>query len=375
MTPRPKAPRPAGIALVLALVVVLLLTAYMSEFFFSTGLELRSMRTFKDAAKARGMARLVFKATQAGLVLDEMEFFANYRNMEKVLTHSAIPWQDGLLVELKIIPQDGLFNLNELSATPGSSRDRVRWNLFRNILSEVEVQSNTADLPPQPLTEGEISEIYAALVDWIDRNEISYQGIALSVGAEQAEYLSREPEVAVKNGRLDRLSEIRLVRGVVKSHLPWFEWQQRFSVLPKSKKSEPYPEKLNINVASREEIQAFLEQREMDDMTGLGTDQVVQANVNNYAGRAAEIAEQLGPENPLESREPIDSKILNTKIKALQLNTATAKQLFSFHNEYYRIRITTSFNDVDALLEALVNIPRSNNRIGTVARVLHMTLD
>ena len=90
MTRAIKRRRPAGIALILALVTVMLLTAYLSEFFFSTGLELRSMRTFKDAARARGMARLAFKAMQAGLMMDEVDFFSNLRDMEKLLAHTAM---------------------------------------------------------------------------------------------------------------------------------------------------------------------------------------------------------------------------------------------------------------------------------------------
>ena len=212
--------RPAGIALILALVVVMLLTAFMTEFFFSTGLELRSLRTFKDAAQARSLARLAFKAVQVGMLADELDFFANYRNLEKVLTHAAIPWQEGLLVELKIIPQDGLFNLNELeNLRDNTEPDRLRWNLFLNTLADLEVPSELAGLPQEPLAEQALGEIYAALVDWIDGGDnASYQGASGSVGAEQATYLSSEPEVQIKNGQLDRLSEIRLVVTLTQLH-------------------------------------------------------------------------------------------------------------------------------------------------------------
>ena len=49
---RPAPAKPAGFALLMALVVVLLLSAFITEYFFNTGLELWSMQTFKDAAQA-----------------------------------------------------------------------------------------------------------------------------------------------------------------------------------------------------------------------------------------------------------------------------------------------------------------------------------
>ena len=372
---RPRPRRPAGIALIMTLVVVMLLTAYISESFFSTGLELRSMRTFKDAAKARGMARLAFKAAQAGLMLEETIFFANYRNMKKVLTHTAIPWQDGLLVEMEIIPLDGLFNLNELDARSSTDRDKLRWNLFRNTMADIEIDSDIPGLPPEPLNTNLLADMYAALVDWVDRGDnAAYQGVSTGAGAEQAAYLSTEPELTIKNGLLDRLSEIRLVRGVVESKIPWGTWQNRYSALPKT--GDLYPEKLNVNLATREEIQAFLERRGMEDMGGLSsTARDEQTAINKYAGSAETIAARLAPEDPQAKRTTHDKTSLEQILRSAGgLNVAYAKHLFSFANENYRLRIITSFNDVDARLEAKINISRNKERIGTATRVLYMTL-
>lgn len=367
--------RPAGIALIMTLVVVMLLTAYISESFFSTGLELRSMRTFKDAAKARGMARLAFKAAQAGLMLEETLFFANYRNMKKVLSVSAIPWQDGLLLEMEIIPLDGLFNLNELPTKPNTAPDAVRWNLFRNTMADIEIPTDIPGLPPVLLDTNLLANLYAALVDWHDRDDVDYQGFSLGAGAEQAAYLSAEPELTIKNSGLDRLSEIRLVRGVVESEVPWGTWQNRFSVLPKTG-GELYPEKLNVNLATRGEIQAFLERRGMEDMVGLSsTDRDQQSAINKYAERAVTIAERLAPEDPQAKHPTYDSNSLKQELRSIGgLNVSYANNLFSFANENYRLRIITSFNDVDARLEAKINIARNKTGIGTSARVFYMTL-
>ena len=334
------------------------------------------MQTFKDAAQARSLARLAFKAVQIGLLSDEIDFFATQERLEQVLSVSAIPWQEGLLLKLAVVPQDSLFNLNELDIKDGSPRDQVRWNLFLNILSQLDVPPEFPELPSAPLGESRLGDIYSALVDWIDKGDVSYQGASGGVGAEVEVYLSEEPEVDIKNGQLDRLSEIRLVRGVVDSRIPWEAWQARFAVLPKSKAGKLYPETLNVNLASREEIVDYLEQRGLDANLG-STDNPTQKAINKYADNAQDIAELLVPESPLESRTKYNKNSLEEKLGQLKgsIDSRTAPELFSFFSQHYRVQITTEFNEVEARLDALVNVPRNVLRIGTTAKVLHITLE
>ncbi|HEX9841321.1 MAG TPA: hypothetical protein VGC20_01175, partial [bacterium] len=84
----------------MSLVVVMLLTFFMSEYFFATGLELRGMTTFKDAQQARMLSRSVFKAVQLALLQDEVTFFEGYREVAALLEFSAVPWNNGLLLAL-----------------------------------------------------------------------------------------------------------------------------------------------------------------------------------------------------------------------------------------------------------------------------------
>ncbi|HEX7928487.1 MAG TPA: hypothetical protein VF678_12910, partial [bacterium] len=86
-----------GIALLTALVVVLLLTMFLSELFFATGMELRALESFKDSSQARRLARSVLKATEIGLLQDEAEFFNGYRQLQQVMTLSSVPIESGRL--------------------------------------------------------------------------------------------------------------------------------------------------------------------------------------------------------------------------------------------------------------------------------------
>ena len=95
--------RPRGIALLMALAVVMLLTVFMSEYFFATGLELRAMTTYREAQQARSLAKAVFKVVQIGMFQDEVDFFKGYRQVAELLQFAAVPWADGLLISLEVV--------------------------------------------------------------------------------------------------------------------------------------------------------------------------------------------------------------------------------------------------------------------------------
>lgn len=81
----------------------------------------------------------------------------------------------------------------------------------------------------EPLSDEIIRPIYAALFDWIDNDDITYHGDPAYPGAEQDAYFNFYPEIKVRNGLLNRLTEIRLVRGVVESGISWSQWEAHFS--------------------------------------------------------------------------------------------------------------------------------------------------
>lgn len=377
--PAGAAARPRGIALMLTLVVVILLTAFISEFFFTTGLELRAMQTFKDGARARTLAKLAFKAAQVGLLMPEMEFFAKFRELERALAFTAIPWEEGYLVSLEIVPQDHLFNLNELAGIrDNTAKDLTRWNLFLNILEEVPFIPIDENFEPGPLPQETLAELFAALVDWLDKNNIDYRGASGGLGAEEDAYFDAEPEYRIKNSQLDRLDEIRLVRGVWESRFPWIVWQKYFSALPKSGRTGGlYPEKLNINMATPEEIKAFLENRHFDDLGQLGaTEKDFQEKLNAYAETVDDIVKAIIPEEE-ETRVVFDKKTLEKALRAIPglESIRIGDKLFAFATEYYRIKLVMNVNEVDTRLQALVRVVRTPAGLGQQVDVLRLAFD
>lgn len=365
--------RPGGIALLMSLAVVMLLTFFMSEYFFATGLELRGMTTYKDAQQARMLARSAFKAVQVGLLQDEVLFFQGYSQLSQLLQVASVPWNDGLLLTLEIAPQDALYNLNQnYNLRQGEPYDTARRGLFVNTLADVQVKPDGEGAVEEPVSTDVLLGLYGALFDWIDSDEEDYVAVPGLAGGEERVYFGTDPPVQVKNGMLDRLEEIRVVHGVLASHIPWRIWEQRFTALPRVTDSNFYfTQKININLASAEQIQRFLEDR-VADPNVIGTNKDIQEAINGFADRAQEIGEFFAPKDvPRKIYEPNELQAALRDDLGFQDNFKYGDYVFKTADEYYRIRIVTEVADVRASLEAMVHIPRdAKTRMGTNLEVL-----
>ena len=362
--------RPRGIALLMSLAVVLLLTVFMSEYFFATGLELRGMTTYKEAEQARALARAVLKVVMIGLQMDEVEFFEGYRQAEELLQVASIPWQSGgLLVELKVAPQDHLYNLNEMSnLQPDSDQERGRRQLFFNILTGLEVPPENPEGEPEEITQQTIEELYTGLFDWIDADSAEFVDLPSARGAEADAYFSRDPEVEIKNAMLDRIGEIRLVRGMMESRVPWAEWENKFTALDRAVELNTHlVEKINVNVATHQEIIDFLSFRDIDigNFTNESTYQTSQAAINKYIEKAENLADRFDPEEG--ARVIFSTSGLSNALKEEGFSDNYGiNHLFSTVNRFYHVSLVTEVNEVQARLEALLDVPRDKTtRTGT----------
>lgn len=360
----------------MALVVVLLSTAFIAEFFVVSGLELRSLQTFRDAGKARGMARLAFKALQAGLLVNQTVTMRELAPLQASQGLIAIPWQGGLLARLAIQPQDHLFNLNDLqNLRPGQAKEIAGSELFRKIMESMEIPSQEPGLEPTTLPPDVIGAIYGAIFDWIDKDQLDYVGFADGPGAEQSSYLGADPEFDVKNGRLDSLTEIRLIRGVVESRVPWATWRKHFAALPTTSKTVLYPGRLNVNLTTQEELIDFLKNRQMDDPNVLrsATEVDTQVAINAFADHAEEIVEVLFPSEL--ARPTFTDTSLKQTLQAVQgINTKYIGTLFATSTEYFRVSIETEMNGVEGRLEALLRFPRAAGGSTKAVEVISLTI-
>ncbi|MDH5751817.1 MAG: type II secretion system protein GspK [Deltaproteobacteria bacterium] len=390
---RPGTVRHRGIALLMALAVVMLLTMFISELFFSTGLELRAMSSFKEGSQSRGLSKAVFKALQIGLMLEESEFFSGYRDLQKFLMMGAVPLEEGLLLELDVVPLEDKFNLNEVQRLrEGSDQDKIRQEIFFRIFENLEIPSESEDLPPEPIQAEVIYGLYSAIWDWVDSGDVEYIGVASVPGAEASSYFNTDPEVTVKNAPFDHLGELRLLRGVKDSRIPWDDLESRLAVLPKPAGSgtELFPERINVNVASNEEIAAFVENHRIETILESSALKEIQDNLSEYADKAQDVADELvAPEEEqvegeetlpgifeTEVRETLTMSAVESKMKSLGLKEKYAKYLFITQGGYYRIRLVTEIGVVESSLEAVIKVDRdAKTGVGKSVDVLWVTLN
>ncbi len=181
--------------LLLVLVIVALLTSLLTEFAFSTLVDLRLTETFRDSTRAYYLAKGGVRVGRIILREDKNGYDA-YNDPAELWSQglSNFPVGDGFVT---VVVEDlgGKLDINGLLL--GTTADNVVKERFNRLFDNL-------GLPvPEDLT--------AALIDWIDTDPDTYDKTGL--GAEEDYYLQLEKPYAPKNGPLDSLEELALVRG------------------------------------------------------------------------------------------------------------------------------------------------------------------
>lgn len=355
----------AGIALLLALVVVVVLTSFLSELFLDTGLEVRAIENFRDSAQAQTLARSAFKAVEVALKQQpEKQFVFGFRQIASLMSLSSVPFESGLLTRLQVSSMDGLFNVNALGKIrPNTSESTLRWALFRNALAAIRMPSGPDGSTLPTPTDVQVIGLYSALVDWIDDDDTEYVDLG-GRGAERRDYAAEGALYTIKNAPLDRLEEMRLVRGFDTIGLPWPEIENRFDALPSAsapKGGGSYlPEKLDLNLASREQLVAFLTEHRVDDPKVLNdaTYGAVQKNINTLADQVDAVAAALVPDS---GDRPFFDKVADAQNVMRQAGFSDVGALdpfFSTCSQFLRVRITVAVNGAQSTLDAQLQVTR-----------------
>ncbi|NOX26053.1 MAG: type II secretion system minor pseudopilin GspK [Deltaproteobacteria bacterium] len=182
-----------GMVLLLVLVVVALLSALISEFAFSSLIDLRLAETYRDSTGAYHLARGGVRAARMILSNDTNTFDARSEMWGGGVANLPV---GGGRISVTIEDLDGLLDINALVVgnNPQVEQKKRLQRLFANIGLE----------DPQNLV--------AALIDWLDSDdEVYYKDGA--VGAESAYYLGLDPPYRAHNGRIGTMEELALVKG------------------------------------------------------------------------------------------------------------------------------------------------------------------
>ncbi len=187
--------------LLLVLVVITLLAALVTELAFSTLVDLRLTETFRDSTRAYYLAKGGVRAGMSILQRDTNGYDAPGDPAE--LWSMGIvqyPVGDGL-VSVQIEDLAGKINLNTLVASDTSNVNTVVKARVLRLFELLEIK--------------DADSLTAALIDWQDTDDRVYvdPDTGQASGAEAGHYLQLDEPIRCKNGPLESLDELQLVRG------------------------------------------------------------------------------------------------------------------------------------------------------------------
>jgi general secretion pathway protein K len=168
-----------------------LLSALLSDFAFSTLVDMRLTETFRDTTKAEYLARGGITAGRMILQTDRNKYDAR-DDMSELWSIGVqdYPLAEGT-VSVKIEDLDGRLPLNNLVGGILYSEFR---NRFERLCTELALDNPAA--------------LADALIDWIDPDDTPLAG-----GAEDAYYRSLSPPYEATDGPLRSIDELLLIRG------------------------------------------------------------------------------------------------------------------------------------------------------------------
>lgn len=181
-----------GAVLLLVLIVVALLSALLTDWAFSTLVDLRLTETFRDSNRAYYLARGGVEVGRQLIGIDNNEYDAP-SEMWGVGVPS-YPVSDEATVAITLVDEDGRFNLNKVVDNLGENPNPLMRDRLRRLLTSMEIDD------PDALSD--------ALIDWIDRNQATSPR-----GAENSWYQGLAQPLASKDAPLDTIDELLLVKG------------------------------------------------------------------------------------------------------------------------------------------------------------------
>ena len=190
-----------GVALIVVILMVSVIIALTVEFNRSTRDGLYGTANLSDGIRLYYVAKSGFNGGQALLSEDQNNFDAlteTWARLELLSAQSEGFFRQGSF-QVLIEDEAGKIPINKLIA--GNAYNAPVKDLLVRLLS----------LPEFKLEAGRVSEIVDAIKDWLDKDDE-----VTGLGAEGSYYRSLANPYAAKNGFLDCIDELLMVRGVTK---------------------------------------------------------------------------------------------------------------------------------------------------------------
>jgi len=383
--------------LLITLVILALLAVFMTEFSFETKLETRGIQNYQASFKARNAVKSMFKAVLEGLESnEEIKFFRNYvwnllsignsgREISILNPPKPVKLPAGVISDFPdvsfytpyIRPIDHLYNLNRIqtppfrTVNPESKSDVHLANQFINIFNKWNESSksdnrDTLFMKNMKFDNNEILKLYAAIFDWMDKDSYIYDSsIYGAIGAEKDTYIFSEPQIEIKNGYFDQLSEIMLINIIKEKGIPKTFWAESFTTFPVGNKyvtssnHTSINPRININLATFEEIVEFLEQ--YDQQTNYFINYSQSNFENNYSQNFYQKRIEIAEELTKIPRIILKKNDIKNKLRNITPYYSKADEYFTSYSYWYEIHLKTEISNVIAEVRAIVSVDRNED--------------
>ena len=185
--------REQGVALIVVLWVIMVLSLLIAGFAFTMHVETQVASFSRKQQKAESLARSGIEVARMQLMLAEKA------STNSMFTSLNQPWATNELLYVDHELGEGKFNvkmIDEQSKLPINRLTEAQWKRLMDLLA---VDPSDAEV------------IVDSILDWIDEDDLHKLN-----GAESDYYQSLSPPYKAKNGTVDRVEELLLVRGVTR---------------------------------------------------------------------------------------------------------------------------------------------------------------
>jgi general secretion pathway protein K len=220
----------SGMALVLTLLIVTLVAVVVLELNYSMRVEVHASANFRDGVRSYYLAKAGVNVVKELFSRDIPEFEELKNTLLAGRTHT-IPIEDGS-VAVRIIDETGKINVNALILAAGATQPQAGAQTPAGAQSLAGAQSPAATQSQQRQRGAQQSDAQAvspwiqitqdlfqrlgidptlvgAIVDWIDTDDIPTG----SGGAENNYYRGLDKPYTARNGPMETIAELRLIRG------------------------------------------------------------------------------------------------------------------------------------------------------------------
>ncbi|HPQ43908.1 MAG TPA: type II secretion system minor pseudopilin GspK [Syntrophales bacterium] len=190
-----------GVALILVILMIAVIIALTLQLNLSSRSEVYEAANLRDGIKLLYIAKSGLYGAEAFLIEDSNDFDSlneDWANLELISAGSSAFFDEGHFM-LNITDESGKIPINHL----------VKDGEYNSEIEDVLIRFLT--LPAFSLDEHQAGDIIDAMKDWIDED-----GEITGFGAENSYYGNLSKPYACKNGPLDSIDELLMIKGVTK---------------------------------------------------------------------------------------------------------------------------------------------------------------